>query len=622
MKLFYYNEHFNFGDALNPWLWSKLLPDVLDQDEQIAFIGIGTLLNEWLAYRTPLVQQRVIFGTGVGYGNGLPQLNQSDHIYCLRGPLSARALGLDPSLAVTDGAVLLRRCFEPPTQKIHRFAYMPHWQHADCDWQLVCKELGWDYIDPRWSISRILAAISQTEVLLAEAMHGAIIADALRVPWIPIATNTGVLAFKWHDWCQSIDLEYNPVLIQPPVTFLSLNDTFDRSSLVRDWMSQKQAIYQFREIANTIQPKLSTDRKIEDLTCELESKLAQFRTDVDRGNFRLAIDLQTKPAIAPPVPESTIATDLTQFYSDHKPRQIQCPERGISALFCPAPASEINRFRNDHQIITPYLILLGTVNHQFIDIHQAIFELQTSGKIELIYISEKITTSIISPYLKLRVLNLKDRSHLVAAYSGAIAVIDLTSSNEFDWRIVEAMACGCPVIIDRDSVHSSIAKSAILNPKYTDRVSIDNTLNQLQDPELRQPLVKFSLEFAKHFSLAAVGQIVANQLVDLTSEIQAGGVSSSDSLSWYQLRLFQRSIVNKINERNQSILRQELATTQQELATTQQELATTQQELATTQQELAITQQELSNAHTQIRSMEQTKIWKVRQAWHRIKRSE
>jgi hypothetical protein len=38
MKLYYYQDSKgvkNFGDDLNPWLWSKLIPDVLDDDEKI-----------------------------------------------------------------------------------------------------------------------------------------------------------------------------------------------------------------------------------------------------------------------------------------------------------------------------------------------------------------------------------------------------------------------------------------------------------------------------------------------------------------------------------------------------------------------------------------------------------
>jgi succinoglycan biosynthesis protein ExoV len=46
-------------------------------------------------------------------------------------------------------------------------------------------------------------------------MHGAIIADYFRTPWIPVKISRKILDFKWHDWCESIDVQYEPVLLQP-----------------------------------------------------------------------------------------------------------------------------------------------------------------------------------------------------------------------------------------------------------------------------------------------------------------------------------------------------------------------------------------------------------------------
>lgn len=46
MKLIYYKENSNFGDALNPLIFQKLLPDFFNDDSDIAFIGIGSLLGQ------------------------------------------------------------------------------------------------------------------------------------------------------------------------------------------------------------------------------------------------------------------------------------------------------------------------------------------------------------------------------------------------------------------------------------------------------------------------------------------------------------------------------------------------------------------------------------------------
>ena len=44
----------------------------------------------------PDAPKKLVFGTGFGYG-GVPRLDESWIFYCVRGPRTARALGLDPA---------------------------------------------------------------------------------------------------------------------------------------------------------------------------------------------------------------------------------------------------------------------------------------------------------------------------------------------------------------------------------------------------------------------------------------------------------------------------------------------------------------------------------------------
>ncbi len=91
MQLHYYRDGIgNFGDDLNAWLWPRLIPDLLDDNPDTLFLGIGTLLNN----RLPSRPRKVVFGTGAGYGESLPSLDERWRIYCVRGPLTAMALGL------------------------------------------------------------------------------------------------------------------------------------------------------------------------------------------------------------------------------------------------------------------------------------------------------------------------------------------------------------------------------------------------------------------------------------------------------------------------------------------------------------------------------------------------
>lgn len=284
MRLYYYKES-NFGDALNPLIWEKLLPMPLDKDMDIGFLGIGTLLNEIFITKMQACRWKVIFGTGVGYGKKVPPLDDSHRIYCVRGALSARKLGLPESLGITDGALFVKDLFPISQPKKYRFSYMPHYELAGEGWAAVCRDIGFGYIDPRWSVEKVLSLTAQTEILLTEAMHGAIVADAFRVPWIPIVTNPTILPFKWHDWCSSVGMDYKPVAIERLQHPNTKKDLLSPLRDIRAWTRQKSAAQQLLQVAKTTHPHLSTDRKIEECSARLYEKLELFKKDWNSGLF-------------------------------------------------------------------------------------------------------------------------------------------------------------------------------------------------------------------------------------------------------------------------------------------------------------------------------------------------
>ena len=148
VKLYYHKDPFgNFGDDLNPWLMERLLPDTFTghcyhdpalrthhQSDEALFVGIGTLLNR----KIPKDSIKAVFGSGAGYGPE-PELDNRWRIYCVRGPRTAKRLGLPDDAAVTDGAALCSTISFPSVQRTVRYAFMPHCSTArSCDWELIC----------------------------------------------------------------------------------------------------------------------------------------------------------------------------------------------------------------------------------------------------------------------------------------------------------------------------------------------------------------------------------------------------------------------------------------------------------------------------------------------------
>lgn len=214
MKLYYFKDpQGNFGDDLNPWLWDRLLPEFFDDDESELFVGIGTLLND----RIPAEPRKHVFGSGLGYG-APPNKEQGYLFHAVRGYKTAHALNLPSDLVITDAAVLVRAVdYRRALKKDFCFGFIPTGHTlASYDWQSVCMELGFNFISPHGEVEDTLYEMSRCEVLICEAMHGAIVADAMRIPWLPINCSNIVLAFKWEDWLGTMGLAYDPT----PISFL------------------------------------------------------------------------------------------------------------------------------------------------------------------------------------------------------------------------------------------------------------------------------------------------------------------------------------------------------------------------------------------------------------------
>jgi len=284
MKLFYHRFRgggSNFGDNLNQWLWEKILPDVFDDNEEHFFIGFGTILNSGKDSLIPKDSYKIVFSSGVGYGDA-PKIDDRWKIYCVRGKESAKALNINESFGIADGAILVRRLYKQE-KKGNKKSFMPHIDQANRAselWEKVCKDIDFEYIDPRWDIPKILEKINDSQILLTEAMHGAIVADALRVPWIPIVASPIILSFKWQDWYSSIEKNYKPFKMHP---FWGNTQNFYSES--KDWVKRKLNGKHLKRIALSEEPILSSDTLINRLTYLLENKIEEFKLDLSNGRF-------------------------------------------------------------------------------------------------------------------------------------------------------------------------------------------------------------------------------------------------------------------------------------------------------------------------------------------------
>lgn len=204
MKLFYFNRFANFGDSINPWFWKQYIDTPFSDDCDQLLVGIGTLINNLLPedYR-----EIHVLGSGAGYGHFIPKKRENWHIHCVRGPLTAKALEIDDKYAITDPAILLNELTTIGTNRNMNCGFMPHIGIDSPRLKETVEECGILYISPGDEPAKVIEEVNRCERLICSAMHGAILADALRVPWYPVSTSNEILPFKWQDWLSSMQIE-------------------------------------------------------------------------------------------------------------------------------------------------------------------------------------------------------------------------------------------------------------------------------------------------------------------------------------------------------------------------------------------------------------------------------
>lgn len=197
----------NFGDELNTLLWPRLLPGFFDDDAGVRFLGIGSILDA----RHPPATIKVVAGAGYAGYERKPVLDDTWIIHWVRGRLTAASLRLPESLALGDPAMLLRQALPCPPRQPGAIGFMPHFESLSRGkWREAAALAGLTLIDPRHPPEAVLAGICRCSLLLSESLHGAIVADALRVPWVALRPLAAIHRAKWQDWTTSLGLSIRP----------------------------------------------------------------------------------------------------------------------------------------------------------------------------------------------------------------------------------------------------------------------------------------------------------------------------------------------------------------------------------------------------------------------------
>jgi glycosyltransferase involved in cell wall biosynthesis len=215
------------------------------------------------------------------------------------------------------------------------------------------------------------------------------------------------------------------------------------------------------------------------------------------------------------------ARDLARFFPDIPLETITVSHCGVSKTFSPANPEEIYQFKTKYGISKPYFLLVGPGfgyknSALFFKAFSQLYSKQgfeiicTGGGFLLDAQWRECTAGSTVHMLQL------NNEELRTAYSGAIALVYPSKLEGFGLPILEAMACGCPVITCPNASIPEVAGKAALYVNDQDVEGLANALCEVQKPSIRQTLIATGLEQAKRFSWSKMAKIVSSVSVEAT----------------------------------------------------------------------------------------------------------
>ncbi|MEA3211416.1 MAG: hypothetical protein QOE70_4473 [Chthoniobacter sp.] len=213
------------------------------------------------------------------------------------------------------------------------------------------------------------------------------------------------------------------------------------------------------------------------------------------------------------------ANDLARFHPGIPPEKITVSHNGVG-FHQPSP-ERISAFRGRHGIEKPYFLISGGRSSykniiQFFKAFAQFHDERSAYAIVCTGPGESLQPEFaeLAGNASLHLLDLPDEE-LECAYAGAIALVYPSLYEGFGMPIIEAMACGCPVITSPNGPLPEVAGEAALYVASHDADETYRALRLIQQPEIRNAFIAKGLNRTGMFSWQKMANEMATVLTGL-----------------------------------------------------------------------------------------------------------
>lgn len=206
-----------------------------------------------------------------------------------------------------------------------------------------------------------------------------------------------------------------------------------------------------------------------------------------------------------------IGSDITRLYRV-EPERVRVIPHGVSVAFKPVPAEKRKSLLASYGVHEPYVLAVGTVEPRkdYPTLLKALELVAPSiPDLQLVVVGatgwlaqpiEALLSQAEQSGRLLRFRNVSD-GFLAALYSGALAFVTTSRYEGFNLPLLEAMACGAPVIATAVPAHTEVAGNAALFVRIAAPDDLADAIRTISaTPTLAQQLREAGLRRASHYT--------------------------------------------------------------------------------------------------------------------------
>ncbi len=205
LKMYWWNEQPNFGDALNPLIVERLFGIQVQWADlsSATLVGAGSCL-QWVAEEVAERPREIhVWGTGYMFDKEPAVSSPLVQHHAVRGKYSRTYGGLE-MVALGDPGILSSLLFEKSVMKRHAIGIVPHlWNRDDVEiHNLRDHHPEVQVIDVTQPSMEVIRQIAECEFIFSSSLHGLVVADSFGIPnqWVEFTRKPFGDQWKFKDY--------------------------------------------------------------------------------------------------------------------------------------------------------------------------------------------------------------------------------------------------------------------------------------------------------------------------------------------------------------------------------------------------------------------------------------